>query len=108
MTSRFFLVVLMIACMGGTAWAGKRMVDSGKDLMIADVSAVSITVTAGRSGTAPQETYKIADSTKIILNGLHATPDDLMAGMFARITLAADNQTARIISARAASRGHKK
>ena len=65
---------------------------------IVEVSAVSITVSLGHSGE-DHITYKIADSTKITLDGAPAKGGDLRAGMTAHIEVGSDKETAKSIAA---------
>jgi hypothetical protein len=103
MYSRALLVFVLIACLGSStssSWAKKKQKqqatqDSGATIV--EVNFVSVTV---NSGDQAQETYKITDATKVTLNTLPATTDDLMAGMQATITASPDNTTALQIDAK--------
>ncbi len=69
------------------------------ELKIVEASAVSVTVTVGKSGDE-HFTYKVTDSTKVTLNGAPAFARDLKAGMVARFTLTPDHATAITIEAK--------
>jgi hypothetical protein len=73
--------------------------DQSAELRIVEASAVSITVTIGKSGDE-HFTYKVTDATKVTLNGAPAFARDLKAGMVAKFTLTPDHSTAIAVDAK--------
>jgi hypothetical protein len=69
------------------------------ELRIVEASAVSVTVTVGKTGDE-HFTYKVTDATKVTLNGAPIFARDLKAGMMAKFTLTPDHSTAIAIDAK--------
>jgi hypothetical protein len=107
-TLNLILALLVLALvLPGSALAKKKQQQPGPtpdagqsgELRIVEASAVSVTVSVGKSGDQ-HFTYKITDSTKVTLNGAPAFARDLKAGMMAKFTLTPDHETAIAIEAK--------
>lgn len=103
MASRTLIALVLVLLLGGSAspcWAKKKKKgnDASSDISvtITEVNFASITID---SGNQAQQTYKVTNDTKVTLNGLPATTEDLLAGMRASITPSADNTVAVAIAA---------
>ena len=106
MTSRICLVLALLVCFSCPALAKKHKHNNGGGFLpILEVNALSITVDAGDQA---HETFKIADSTQVTLNGTPSRADLLLAGMVAKITAAGDGETATSIEVKDAPRGRRK
>jgi hypothetical protein len=104
--SKLLVVVALLVSFGGTAWAKKgHRLDGNRELMIIEISPMSVTIDAGRD---VQESYTITAGTKASLNGIPVKPGDLRAGMSARFTMASDNQTVLFLAAKPAPRTVRK
>jgi hypothetical protein len=97
MLPRTLLVFALLAVLCSTGWTKKKQQSQAGEVMIVEVSAVAITVDVGQD---TQKTYKITDETKTTLDGSPANPGDLMAGMEANVTLAADGETVTQLDAK--------
>lgn len=88
----FLAVVLVMPAMAGKR---KNQADSGPDLKIVEVNAVSVTVTLGKTGDEHVQ-YKITDKTKVTLNGAPVAARDLRPGMVAKIAADKDKVASSI------------
>ena len=108
----FLALSLLVVFLAGpaAAWAKKKepAAPPRPEYRIVEVNAVGITVTVGSSGTQ-HVSYKIADTTKVTLNGAPAFARDLRAGMMARIEESPDRTIALTIEAKdpPARHGHR-
>jgi protein-disulfide isomerase len=98
------LVVTTLTC--GVSFAtGVPGSDAGTPETILEISAVGITVDAGKD---VQESYVLTDRTTATLSGLPVNPADLRPGMVASIVLADDAKTVVALHALPAPRVTKK
>jgi hypothetical protein len=95
------IVCLLLVLPVLPAMAAKKGTSSTRtpEYPIVQVDAVSVTVTVGASGDE-HFTYKIADSTKVTLNGAPVSARDLRAGMVARVSVSPDRTTALAVDAK--------
>jgi len=104
MFSRLCLGFVLLLTLTGVATAKARKGPPG--LTIKEVSPASVTLTAGNE---VEHTYNFTSTTKITVDGLPTTVDDLRAGMaVSNISIAPDNVTALAIDAKKAPRVTKK
>jgi hypothetical protein len=97
-TLQTFLITSLFAIGISATTLAKPAAKHGVAYKIVEVDAVSITVSLGHSGE-DHITYKIADKTKITLDGAPAKGGDLRAGMTAHIEVGSDKETAKSIAA---------
>ena len=101
-TFRIACLLLVSAMVCSTSFAKKKhQTVAGAFVKILEISPMSVTVDAGKD---VQESYNITAATKATLNGIAVTPDDLRAGMVAKITLGSDNETVVTLDAKPAPR----
>jgi hypothetical protein len=104
MSSRTLIAFLLVLLIGGSdspCWAKKKKksdASTGTTATIIEVNFASITLDNGTQDQAPQ-TFKVTNDTKVTLNGVPATTEDLLAGMQTTITPSADNTVALVIAA---------
>lgn len=100
MKTKLVLTLLLTVICSATSWAApKKKNVLGSEHKIFEVSALSISITAGAAGDT-HESFKITDSTKITLNGVPTHARDLKAGMIAKIATGSDKETATSIEAK--------
>lgn len=111
MKSLLLVVALLTAVLSLPTQAGKKHKGSGvpetPEYKVVETNALLLTVSIGRDGST-HETFKMTDTTKVILDGAPAAARDLKAGMMARIEFAPDHVTALAVTAKDAPRHPKK
>jgi hypothetical protein len=97
------IIALLAICLTTPALAkkgkGQPAAPAAPETPIVEVSALSVTVSLGKSGEEHM-TYKITDATKVSLNGAPVAARDLRAGMVAKVAVSADRTTATAIDAK--------
>jgi hypothetical protein len=91
---------LLLALAPGVYAKKHHTSDPGAPYYIIEANAVSVTVSTGKAGDVDdQQTFKITDSTKVMIDNQPAPAGNLKGGMVAKIDLAEDGVTAVTISA---------
>jgi hypothetical protein len=105
MFKRLLSSLAILALFSSLGFAKGKASDNLAAPTIVEISPMSVTLDAGNEAKA---TYGITNATKITLNGLPVTADDLRAGMLAKVTMAPDSQNLAALDARDAPRTTKK